>query len=167
MDAIKQGSLDGHNPEPVSGEPEGDYQRMLTARRLIAEAIKPGKRAEQRVRFLDLVQLLGGPLGPTELFELRTLLRHRSAAVREKAEETITAVSPCGIPNDPRIAALMRAVNPLLSTPPPPPPPRRTRMSDLTAALRGDWAAFQRRARSSAAWQKREERERRKRGGGS
>ena len=155
---------EGRNPEQGSESSESAAdQRRLIRQLLIAEAVKSGKRAEQRVQILDRVQQLGGPLALDELFSLQTLLRHRSAAVRQKAEAVIMAASPCGLPDDPKIAALMRMLNPLLRVVPARRPPRRTRLSDYAAALRGDRAAARRRARSSAAWQRREERELRRR----
>jgi hypothetical protein len=126
---------------------------------LVQEAIKPGKRSQHRVAILDVIERIGGPLGPDEMFGLQSLLRHSDPRVREKAEQVIMAASTPGLPDSPEGIALMRAFNPFLATPPRL-PPRRTRLSDFAAALRGDQAAIRRRARSSAAWQRREERER-------
>lgn len=153
-------------PELGEGSAERTLARQrLAAQVLIAKAVESGKPAKDRLRLLNLVQEFGLPLGPTELFSLQSLLRHRSAAVRQKAEELITAASPSGVSDNPEIAALMRALNPFLGVGPAQRPPRRTRVSDFAAALRGDWDAARRRARSSAAWQKREEREQRRRSG--
>lgn len=52
-----------------------------TAPLLVFEAIKPGKRSQHRIALLDVVQQIGGPLGPEQLFSLRDLPRHRDPAV--------------------------------------------------------------------------------------
>jgi len=144
----------GRSPEPGDGSAERTAARQRFAVQvLIAKAIEPGKCAKDRLRLLNLVQEFGLPLGPIELISLQSLLRHRSAAVRKKAEELITAAGPNGVPDNPETAALMRALNPFLGVGPAQRPPRRTRVSDFAAALRGDWDAARRRARSSAAWQ--------------
>ena len=132
----------------------------LSAELLVQEAIRPGKRSQHLIAILDVVRQIGGPLGPSEMFGLQSLLRHRDLAVRQKAERLIMEASPCGLPDAPETVALMRALNPLLRPLPPHRPPRRTRLSDFAAALRGDRAAARRRVRSSAAREKREERER-------
>ena len=128
---------------------------------LILAAAKPGKRSEHRVRILDLVQQIGGPLGMVEMCGLQSLLQHDDPNVRAKAERVIMSMSPGGIPETPEGLAMMRAFNPFLRVPTRGRPrrTRRTRTSDLVAELRGDQAAARRRTRSIAAWQKREERE--------
>ena len=125
---------------------------------LVQEAIRPGTRAGHVIAILDVVQQIGGPFGPDELFGLQSLLRHRNRHVVQAAEQIIMSASPCGPPDSPESAALMRAFNPFL-TPPPRCRPRRTRTADFAAALRGNRAAGRRRVRSSVARQKREERE--------
>jgi hypothetical protein len=128
---------------------------------LVGEALRPGKRPEHMIRILDVVQQIGGPLGPDEMFGLQSLLGHRNQDIREKAERVIMSLSPSGVPDNPTSAALMRAFNPFLQPPRSPSSrPRRTkRLVDFAAALKGDHAAALRRARSSAAWEKREEKE--------
>ena len=164
MDEATNDGSAGRSPEPGEGSAERTAARQrFAAQILIAKATEPGKPAKDRLRLLNLVQEFGLPLGPTELLSLQSLLRHRSAAVRKKAEEVIMAAGPNGVPDNPEIAALMRGLNPFLRVDPAQRPPRR--VADFAAALRGDWDAARRRARSSAAWQKREEREQRRRSG--
>jgi hypothetical protein len=136
----------------------------LAAEFLVAEVIRPGKRPEHMIHILDVVQQIGGPLGPEEMFGLQSLLGHRDRDVCKKAEQVIMSLSPSGVPDNPASAALMRAFNPFLQPPRSPRSrPRPTkRLVDFAAALQGDHAAAVRRARSSAALEKREEKERAK-----
>jgi hypothetical protein len=125
---------------------------------LILEAAKPDKRSEHRVRLLDLVQQIGGPLGPAEFFKLQALLRDHAPTVRRKAEEVIMSMSPCGVPDNAESLALSRAFNPFLRLPPSV-PHRRTRLSDFQATCRGDLAAARRRQRSQRALERKEQQE--------
>jgi hypothetical protein len=125
---------------------------------LAQEAIRDGRTAKHRIAILDVIQQIGGPFGPGELFSLQSLLQHGDPGVRAKAEAIIMSMGSSGLPDSPIRAVFMRAFNPLLAVPPPC-PPRRTRLSDFNAVLRGDPAAIKRRVRSSAARQKRDERE--------
>jgi len=124
---------------------------------LIQAAIKPGMRSLHLIAILEVIQAIGGSFELDEIFALQSLLRHRSPDVREKTEEVIMAASPCGMPDDPEGLALMRIVNPFLRTPPR--PRGRSQSSDILAAMRGDPAAIQRRAKSNAARRRKEERE--------
>ncbi len=149
------GITDNQNPVPGgSMAGPGNDQRTLTARLLVAESVRPGRRAEHRLRLLNLVQQFGCPLGPTELFGLQALLRNRSPAVRQKAEEIIMAASPCGEPDNPETAALMSAFNPFLHVPSSP-PRRKSRNSQFKEFCRGAIAAARRSARKRKAEQKR------------
>lgn len=66
---------------------------------LALEAIKPGKRPDHRVRLLDVIQRIGGPLGPADHYRISSLLKHRAAKVRAKAAEVLEALSPDGPPS--------------------------------------------------------------------
>ena len=97
---------------------------------LVMEAILPGKRAQLRIALLDVVQRIGGPLGPEDMFRLRDLLLHRNHAVRRKAEEVIMSMAPGGVPKTDAELAMARTLNPFLR-----PPLSR---QDLRKALRAD-----------------------------
>ncbi len=114
---------------------------------LVQAAMKSGRRPEHRVRILDLVQQLGQPLGVDEFFRLQQLLQDHSPAVRQKAEETLMALSAGGLPKSPEATALARAFNPAFWGPPRC-PPRRTRNSNLKDFCRGALAAAKRLAKS-------------------
>lgn len=129
---------------------------------LINEVDKPKRQPKHSIAILDVIQRIGGPLEPKEMFALQFLLRHRNPAVCEKVARVIMSMSPGGIPDSPQGIALMRAFNPFLQSPPRC-RKRRTRLSDIQAASRGDWDAVRRRARYNAARRKEEEREFRKR----
>ena len=129
---------------------------------LAKAAFDPRKRPQHRVAIFDALQRLGSPLGLEAMYALQDLLQDRDPEVAHKAELIIMRASPCGVPDNPAIAALARAFNPFLATVPRC-SPRRTRLSDYTAAQRGDRDALWRRLRSSAALQRREERAQRKR----
>jgi hypothetical protein len=66
---------------------------------------------------LGVIQDIGGPLGPDEMFGLQSLLGHRDPDVCEKVEQIIMAAGPCGLPDSPIGAVLMRAFNPFLTPP--------------------------------------------------
>ncbi|MEI8371665.1 MAG: hypothetical protein WCJ35_02405 [Planctomycetota bacterium] len=132
------------------GQPAVEY--------LISAAIEPSRPSQHLIAILDVILQIGVPLGFDEMFGLQSLLGHRSPDVRRKVEEIIMSASPCGLPDDPMGAALVRAFNPFLQ-PPPRRPPRRSQSSDILAAMRGDQDAIQRRARSNAARRRVEERE--------
>ena len=85
------------------------------SRLLIEEAIKPGKESHHRIAILDVVQRIGGPLGPDELFGLQSLLQDRNPDVGRKAEVVIMSLSPSGLPDSPEAAARMRLLNPFLT----------------------------------------------------
>jgi len=123
---------------------------------LVREATGPGKQRDHRITLLDLVVQIGAPLGIDELDRLQTLRRHRDPKIRATAEKVIMAQSPCGVPDNPAVADLMRAFNPFLASPPRC-PSRSPRISDFKAALHGGLDALRRRARSSAALRRREE----------
>ena len=126
---------------------------------LVCEATKPGKRSQHRVAILDVVRRIGGPFELDEVFALQSLLRHRVPAVRQKAEETIMAASPCGAPDSPETAAMMRAFNPLLRVIPHR-PIRKTRNSEFKECCREAIAAAKRIAKRKKAELKRQSRKR-------
>lgn len=65
---------------------------------LIREVLQPGKRPDHRVRLLNVIQRIGGPLGPEEYYGIRKLLAHEVTRISEKASEVLTALSPGGPP---------------------------------------------------------------------
>ena len=103
---------------------------------LVQEAIKSGKRSQHRIAILDVVQQIGGPLGMDELLNLQSLIQHRDPGVRQKAEQVIMAVGPCGLPTSAKELALMRIFNPFLA-PPIQRPTRRTPKSAFKGFGRG------------------------------
>jgi hypothetical protein len=114
---------------------------------LVIEAIKPGKRPQHRIAILDVVQQIGGPLGPDDMFRLQDLLRHRDPAVCRKAEQVIMSMAPGGMPKTDAELAMARTLNPFLR----PPPNRR--------ALRADPDFARWRAEFNAARRKERERD--------
>ncbi len=54
---------------------------------LVNEAIKPGKRSHHRIAILDVVQQIGGPLGPDDMSRLQDLLRHRDPCVSARNQQ--------------------------------------------------------------------------------
>ena len=58
---------------------------------LVAQAVKPGLLPHQRVRILDVIQKIGGPLGVDEFFAIHTLLTHRSKHVRIRTAGVMVA----------------------------------------------------------------------------
>ena len=89
---------------------------------LLLDAQKPRRQAKHVLAILAVIEQIGTPSAPDDLFALQSLLRHRSPFVRQKAEELILAASPGGMPDSPEGLALVRAFNPFLQ-----PPPRRPR----------------------------------------
>ncbi len=85
---------------------------------LIDEAIKPGRQPDHRIAILNVVAGIGEPLGPTEFFKLQMLLRHKVPRVAAKAAEVFMVLSPCGRPESPEAAALMRTFHPAFWIPP-------------------------------------------------
>jgi len=66
---------------------------------LALEAVKPGRRPDHRVRLLDVIQRIGGPLSPADHYRISSLLKHRAAKVRDKAAEVLGLLSPDGPPS--------------------------------------------------------------------
>lgn len=84
---------------------------------LVIEATRPGKRSQHRIAILNLVQKIGGPLDPEDMFRVQDLLRHRDLGVRRKAEEVIMSMSPSSLPKTDVALAMARTFNPFLQPP--------------------------------------------------
>lgn len=65
---------------------------------LAEEATKPRRKAEHRVRILEVVLQIGGPLGPKAYRDIATLTEHGAKKVHRKAEEVLQTLSPEGPP---------------------------------------------------------------------
>ena len=62
---------------------------------LVREALGPGKHPNHRIRILDVIQRIGGPLG-VDFLDFIRLLRHPVQRVCEKAAEVVAALRPGG-----------------------------------------------------------------------
>jgi hypothetical protein len=108
-----------------------------------------------------VVQKIGGPLGPDDMFRLQDLLRHRDPAVCRKAEQVILSMSPGGVPKTDAELAMARTLNPFLTIPPRHLPRRRT--PGPAATLRSELKASWRHVKANLTRRRREEREQAKR----
>jgi hypothetical protein len=66
---------------------------------LVEEALKPGNRPDHRVRILDVIQQIGGPLKAKEYYAIAKLQEYSAAKVRDKAAEVLRTLSPDGPPS--------------------------------------------------------------------